>query len=678
MKLLQLLLLTLIGAIFAEAQVGGITQFPSIGPGSVVPADITLAAGSFPCNPTSGSAAATNCPIVYTPAQTLSYYGAVPGGIADQSTAIQNWINYLEASDPSGICNVPGTYNVASSILVSQIRSLNLVMYGCSFVWTGASTTAPMWEIQNVAYSSFYGGTIQGSSSKQLAEAFRIDNSGSGVTSSHNLWQDTRIEGTAGYINYAFRNDVVGPLTNQNNDFMQFEHVTISNTAVAAFSIEGDQAVGWKMHNTTVNSNGNGQYAVSGGASVGAAAYIDWDGGFVGSNTTADFRFKPPASPNYTTHIKNLASEGSARLLQTDQSGGTMAIVLESVNWDSSGINADHKAMLLQSPGPYTFINCGIGSSTGVAMTVSWGSQFTQNFTPPVLDLIDTTFQTSVSTTATLFLGGTAPTLAQNSWIRNGNSTFVAIVPQNLAYNASSFTATSIGSPSVFSVTPVGTTGVATWTYKVVGIDAAGNHTAVSGATSTTTGNATLNGTNYNAILLVGGAGAVQYQIYRTASGGTPSTTGLIATVISVGGNNYTYNDQGAAGDSSTAPTTATTGYFNGPIGGSPFVALTDNTTVTWAIGSVQFAAADLTFTVHSGSRTLNITGPLSGGSYVLWIKQDGTGGEGLTLGSGCTWKVSGGGSGAITPSVGANAVDVLAFTYDGTNCYANFNKNFN
>lgn len=108
------------------------------------------------------------------------------------------------------------------------------------------------------------------------------------------------------------------------------------------------------------------------------------------------------------------------------------------------------------------------------------------------------------------------------------------------------------------------------------------------------------------------------------------------------------------------------------------FSTLTDGATVTWALGSAICANAGLTFTVHSGSRTLAITGPVNGGSYVVWIKQDATGGEGLTLGSGCTWKVSNGGAGAITPSAGANAIDVLAFTYDGTNCYANFNKNFN
>jgi hypothetical protein len=108
------------------------------------------------------------------------------------------------------------------------------------------------------------------------------------------------------------------------------------------------------------------------------------------------------------------------------------------------------------------------------------------------------------------------------------------------------------------------------------------------------------------------------------------------------------------------------------------FVAQTDGATVTWAVGGAILANGSLTFTTHGGSRTLNVTGLVNGGSYVLRMTQDATGGEGLTLGTGCTWKVSVGGAGIITPSTSANASDVLAFTYDGTNCYANFNKNFN
>jgi hypothetical protein len=108
------------------------------------------------------------------------------------------------------------------------------------------------------------------------------------------------------------------------------------------------------------------------------------------------------------------------------------------------------------------------------------------------------------------------------------------------------------------------------------------------------------------------------------------------------------------------------------------FAALTDGATVTWSLAGTLVASADLTFTTHSGSRTLNITGAMNGGEYKLWLKQDSTGGEGLILGTGCVWKVSNNGGGAVTPSTFANAIDMLVFTFDGTNCYANFNQAFN
>src|SRR5207237_4790558 len=79
-----------------------------------------------------------------------------------------------------------------------------------------------------------------------------------------------------------------------------------------------------------------------------------------------------------------------------------------------------------------------------------------------------------------------------------------------------------------------------------------GAYSAASAAGTITTAAATLNGTNYNVITWVNQAAATAgYDIYRTAAAGTPSTTGKIA---SVGAGVVTYNDQGAAGDSGSAP----------------------------------------------------------------------------------------------------------------------------
>jgi hypothetical protein len=68
------------------------------------------------------------------------------------------------------------------------------------------------------------------------------------------------------------------------------------------------------------------------------------------------------------------------------------------------------------------------------------------------------------------------------------------------------------------------------------------------------------------------------------------------------------------------------------------------------------------------GNRTLSITGLASGASGTLIVKQDATGSHTLTLPAGS--KVINGGGGAVALSTSADAIDILAFTYDGTNCF--------
>ncbi len=105
----------------------------------------------------------------------------------------------------------------------------------------------------------------------------------------------------------------------------------------------------------------------------------------------------------------------------------------------------------------------------------------------------------------------------------------------------------------------------------------------------------------------------------------------------------------------------------------STFDAQTDGATITWAIASVKDAFASVTL---GGNRTLAITNPVIGGNYVFKITQDGTGTRTLAPGSGCTWKVLGGtGGGTFALSTAAGSIDVLAFTYDGTNCLATVGK---
>ena len=119
---------------------------------------------------------------------------------------------------------------------------------------------------------------------------------------------------------------------------------------------------------------------------------------------------------------------------------------------------------------------------------------------------------------------------------------------------------------------------------------------------------------------------------------------------------------------------TGVTPKANGGTGNSTwdYATLTDGATVTWTVaGLVNNAVVTL-----GGNRTLAFSGLVNGMSGTLIVKQDATGSRSLTLPAGS--KVINGGSGAITLSTTANAIDILTWTYDGTNTYWTFGKNYN
>lgn len=114
----------------------------------------------------------------------------------------------------------------------------------------------------------------------------------------------------------------------------------------------------------------------------------------------------------------------------------------------------------------------------------------------------------------------------------------------------------ALATPSLPVITNLGTPGVVTYTYKIVAINSTGS-TDASAAGSTTTGNATLTGVNFNRITWTAVTGASGYWIYRTVGG---ATQGRIATIGAL----VTWDDTGLVGDSSTAPISNTTG-LNSP-----------------------------------------------------------------------------------------------------------------
>jgi len=109
--------------------------------------------------------------------------------------------------------------------------------------------------------------------------------------------------------------------------------------------------------------------------------------------------------------------------------------------------------------------------------------------------------------------------------------------------------------PGAPLVSPQGTTGVTTYTYKIVARNSTGTSEA-SQATSTATGNAALSVSNFNQLTWTAVPFADTYDVYRTVGG---ATTGKIVSATAA----TTANDTGLAGGAETAPTINTSGTLN-------------------------------------------------------------------------------------------------------------------
>jgi hypothetical protein len=123
---------------------------------------------------------------------------------------------------------------------------------------------------------------------------------------------------------------------------------------------------------------------------------------------------------------------------------------------------------------------------------------------------------------------------------------------------------TQIGAPS-FTVTQQGTAGSTSYSYVVQGVLANGATTPITTVT-TSTGNATLSSTNFNRISITAQAGVYQYNVYRSASSGTPATTGGINTnTVNFSSGSTNLADDKALTASGSVPTSTTdqTGYIS-------------------------------------------------------------------------------------------------------------------
>jgi hypothetical protein len=155
------------------------------------------------------------------------------------------------------------------------------------------------------------------------------------------------------------------------------------------------------------------------------------------------------------------------------------------------------------------------------------------------------------ASTLTLTHNGTAPGCSGSP------NTAELSVPYEANYG---LTSTALGTPSGVSCTSEGTTGSTQYNYKIVAY-VGPNATPASVAATCSNGNSTLSTTNWNKITWSSLSGADYYQVYRTYSVGSPSSTGGICKIPT--GATLECDDKGLTGDGTTPSSTNTTGAAN-------------------------------------------------------------------------------------------------------------------
>jgi len=168
------------------------------------------------------------------------------------------------------------------------------------------------------------------------------------------------------------------------------------------------------------------------------------------------------------------------------------------------------------------------------------------------------------------------------------------------------------------SVTPIGTGGASTWSYRLYAKDASGGGVLSSTTQTTNVGIASMTaGVNFNRITIQStnfcAVGAKTVDVYRTVAATSPSTTGKIGTFTitdctAAFGTPQTFDDNALAGDGNAVPAANT----SGGVSAAGYLTGTLNK---------KFVAADFTSAANTNFQTitgLSWTTPTGAANYVF------------------------------------------------------------
>ena len=209
------------------------------------------------------------------------------------------------------------------------------------------------------------------------------------------------------------------------------------------------------------------------------------------------------------------------------------------VNWVTGTANAYG----MQLTGQFT-ASSGTNIAQGISTTISQSS--TAGYTMLLVNPTESTVGSGTKLLADFQVGGTSKAKIDNL----GNLTSASTATTGL------ISATALTTPSAPTVTNQGAAGSTSYTYLITARTLSGE-TIQSSTTVTATGNATLTGSNFNRITWSAVTGAADYRVWRTASSGTPSSTGVIGTVLASA--TLSLDDTGLTATAANTPSQNTT-----------------------------------------------------------------------------------------------------------------------